>query len=266
MIEIKNNKYVSYASDEIFEQAIINSLPAKQIILNDLNSLDNLLMISSESEVHTAAALTNHKYTQLNYMDMLTTGMIGISGTIFRRIYNIFASRLVTGNSAIRMIQSALATADGWVSLDKDSNLAPITILNKNKKVGIRLIPSLNSLNSSSTYKNRKELEEVHSQNPEMTLYLGYINPRGKKTSGLETWSLKGFNDNPFIRQIWGAQLFEFVTDNPLALHQSIIAIHTIILTHYDFIPDRLEVINKHLYKLEQQRKFEDLYRIFLSF
>ena len=115
--------------------------------------------------------------------------------------------------------QKLLGGVKGWVDLGV-GNVSKLDLKNNTETIFIELKNKENTVNADSADKVRDKLEKALADHPKATVYWAYIISKNND-SGEKIWEKKGRKTNDKIRRIWGAKVYELVTNDKNALKKT---------------------------------------------
>lgn len=115
--------------------------------------------------------------------------------------------------------QRLLGGVKGWVNLGT-GNVSKLDLKNNDETIFIELKNKENTVNADSADKVRDKLEKALIDHPKATVYWAYIISKNND-SGEKVWMKKGRKSNEKVRRIWGAKVYELVTNDKNALKKT---------------------------------------------
>ena len=194
------NKYVDFVSDEHFLKCVkwvCDSYPVKSDVVNidklRTNVVDPFKMIFD---------LINGKMSVNNWI----------------KNEEIRQSDKTINNRIGEFHQKLLGGVNGWINLGVGDE-SKVDLKKENNSIFIELKNKFNTVNSDSLSKVRDKLEKAVKAYPKSIAYWAFIIEKDG-SSGESDWNYLG-KDDKRIKRIWGAKVYELVTDDKDALEKT---------------------------------------------
>jgi len=143
-----------------------------------------------------------------------------------------------------------LSHVEGWEYLDKDDvsdeDYGPV-LKKEDNSIFIDLDNKHNTTTGKHMQKLRDKLQVIHKKYPEADVYYGYIVSKDYLSRN-EVWVWKK-EENPKIRKVYGAALYELVTRDPDAMKKTLNAIKSYLEGHtsHSFSDEDENLINEYI-------------------